>query len=92
MTELQITPNSMADTIERYQLEAINSFAVFQFNYDHNFIQIAFKDGMADHLQQKFTGLYNQYGSKAAIIIFYMDLDTENRKLLARYVIARNHK
>lgn len=82
----------MADTIERYQLEAINSFAVFQFNYDHNFIQIAFKDGMSNHLQQKFTGLYNQYGSKAAIIIFYMDLDTENRKLLARYVIARNHK
>lgn len=69
MTELQITPNSMADTIERYQLEAINSFAVFQFNYDHNFIQIAFKDGMTDHLQQKFTGIYNQYGSKAAIIM-----------------------
>lgn len=74
--------------------DAINSFAVFQFNYPHNFIEHAFKDReyLIEHLKNKFNHMYDTHGSKAAMIVFYMDLDFENRRLLANYVIEGGYK
>lgn len=78
---------------EKPMRDAINSFAVFQFNYNRNFIEEAFKDRphLIEHFQRKFLDYHQKHGAKAAVIVFYMELDTENRRLIADYVIRSDY-
>lgn len=73
-------------------IDAIKLFAIFQLNYPHNFIEVAFNGGMVNHLRSKFNNIYDQHGAKAAIIMFWAELDFENRHLLAKYIIDRHTK
>lgn len=79
--------------VQMQMREAINSFAVFQFNYDHAFIEKAFatRPNLIEHFNRKFLEYYEKYGSRAAAISFYMELDIENKRLLADYIIKANY-
>lgn len=58
-------------------------------NYHPDFIERAWADNprMADHLEGKFSMYYNRYGSEGAMLIFYLNLDGENRRILENYVM-----
>lgn len=66
----------------------INKFVDFCNCYNHDFIQVAWKDNdwMAGHLESKFTTAYERSGYRGAIIDFYSELDNENRKILCDYI------
>ena len=79
-------------TTEQTELfDPMGSFARFQLNYPHDFIAEAFKDKgwIADHLEKKFNGFYDQHGARAVIIMFWCDLDFENRKTLYEYILTK---
>lgn len=75
-------------TPEQYH-RAVNHFIYFCFNYPNNFMD-AFSN-MKDHLQSKFHSIYDRVGSKAAMITFYTELDSENQKALL-YWVMNNYK
>jgi hypothetical protein len=67
----------------------INKFVMFAFNYPPNFIADVWSDdpGMAEHLQSKFSGYYDRFGSDAVMNRFYVELDHENKIKLEEWVI-----
>lgn len=44
------------------------------------------------HLQEKWDYCYEKYGSKAAMTMFWRELDNDNRAILAEYVTTQWHK
>lgn len=44
------------------------------------------------HLQQKWDHCYEKYGSKAAMQMFWRELDNDNRTILTEYVTTEWHK
>lgn len=44
------------------------------------------------HLQEKWDRCYEKYGSKAAMQIFWRELDNDNRTILTEYVTTEWHK
>ena len=44
------------------------------------------------HLQEKWDSCYNQYGNKAAMTMFWQQLDNTNRDILTQYVTEVWHK
>lgn len=68
---------------------AIHKFNMFSLNYPNDFIEKIWGGGnvISDHLKMKFDHSYDQYGSKAAMLMFWTELDSENRRMLQEYVI-----
>ena len=73
-------------------LQAIHKVILFGFNYNHNFIEEAFKGKhTVNHLKSKFINLYEKVGSKAVFNCFYCELDKENQEILLNYILL-NYK
>lgn len=66
-------------------------FAKFCYNYPSNFISECWKGWIADHLQAKFSGLYERHGSRAVMVAFYNELDSQNAEQLENWIKA-NYK
>jgi hypothetical protein len=43
------------------------------------------------HLQEKWDCCYEKYGSKAAMNMFWRELDNDNREILTEYIITKYH-
>lgn len=66
----------------------INLYVIFSFNYPHNFIQLVWGSGsLADHLQSKFNGYYQDYGARGVFNTFYAELDGGNRAKLEQWIL-----
>jgi len=65
----------------------INKFMFFGHNYNSNFISKVYGDKsvMGNHLQNKFSNLYEKY-STLTFFIWYMELDDTNKELLQNYI------
>lgn len=66
----------------------INKFALFCYNYPHNFIKECWSEGgwIVDHFESKFAGYYEQYGSLEAPLRFYLALDGNHKQRLEEYI------
>ena len=71
--------------------EAVNKVIMFGFNYPHGFINKVWDENISNHLQSKFNGFYDKYGSTAVFNIFYSSLDNENREILTNWILL-NYK
>jgi len=70
----------------------INKYVYFSFNYPYDFIErIWAGNHLVEHLRQKYDGYCEQYGSGAAFNQFYVNLDTENQKILEGWILE-NYK
>ena len=47
----------------------------------------AFPKNLRGHLAEKWSALYDSYGSRAVLMAFYAELDYSNRKLLIEWVM-----
>lgn len=45
-----------------------------------------------NHLQEKWDYSYSKYGNKAAMTMFWRDLDNDNREILTEYITTQWHK
>jgi hypothetical protein len=73
---------------ETSSLSPINKYVQFCFNYPPNFIQEIFGDNnVGNHLQSKFDNYYSKHGSIGVMSVFYMELDSDNRKMLEDYIL-----
>lgn len=66
----------------------INSFALFCYNYPHNFIKECWEEGgwIVDHLESKFQSYYEEYGALEAPLRLYLALDNGNKARLEEYI------
>ena len=64
------------------------NWVYFCFNYDLNFIPKCWAGDqrMIDHLESKFLGYFNQYGSHSVMNHFMLNLDSDNQIKLAEWV------
>lgn len=67
-------------------LNPMTKFAMFAYNYPHNFIDMIWEGRMAEHYKQKFISYYNEFGAKAVMVKFYMELDTDAQDKLAAWI------
>ena len=51
----------------------------------------AFPKYLRGHLASKWNAYYEDYGSRAVLMVFYGELDWENRKLLMEWVLNNYH-
>ena len=51
----------------------------------------AFPKYLRGHLAGKWNAYYEDYGSRAVLMVFYGELDWENRKLLMEWVLNNYH-
>jgi hypothetical protein len=72
---------------------SINKFVYFSQNYPNDFIEQIWgtSGNMSKHLNDKFSLYYDKHGSVGAMVGFYMNLDSENQKMLEEYII-NNYK
>lgn len=63
--------------------QVVNKYIAFTYNYHHDFLNI-FHD---DHLKIKFSNLYDTYGAKAVMGVFYAELGEANREKLVNYIL-----
>ena len=61
----------------------VQNWVYFTFNYPHNFVKDAFN---SNHLEEKFNSLYNKYGSVSVLMSLWMQLDSNNRDILAIWI------
>lgn len=47
----------------------------------------AFSPSLRGHLSEKWSALYDRYGSHAVLMVFYGELDTQNRIALMEWVM-----
>jgi len=80
---------------EEILTEARNSspfhkYVYFAFNYPNNWIEKIWEGNthMIEHLNTKFNSAYSRYGSKAAMNMFYVDLDSDNQQIFEDWVMA----
>jgi hypothetical protein len=73
--------------------EAVNKVIMFGFNYPHNFISAVWgaNTSLSNHLQSKFSTLYDSVGSKAIFNCFYCQLSSDNQAILIDWILA-NYK
>jgi len=64
----------------------VNKVIMYGFNYEHNFIDKIWGNNIANHLQSKFSSIYNRKGASAAFFLFYTELDNTNKDLLIDYI------
>ena len=71
---------------------AINKWFYWCYNYEDNFIAKIWGPrepyNLTDHLTAKFDALYDRYGSRAVMNVFYAELDGGNKKKLLEYVLT----
>lgn len=67
----------------------IHKYVMFAYNYPSNFIEEVWADDqhIANHLKEKFSGYYNQYGSQGVLNAFYVNLDAGNQQKLEDWII-----
>lgn len=70
-------------------IQAIDKFNKFAFNYNHNFISEVFTGSLVKHLQSEFDNLYERHGSKCVMLCFYFHLDEGNKKKLIEYILNK---
>ena len=63
--------------------KSVNDFVFFCLNYPSNFLNIF--GGFEKHFANKFKAYYNGYGSYGAMIKLYIELDSDNRRLLTDF-------
>ena len=105
MYEEEVAPENIAvsavgGVVEKTGLEEgsglgtpINKYVYFAYNYPPNFIAQAWADNtnMGQHLQEKFSGYYTKYGAEGVMNRFYVELSTDNQKILEDWILA-NYK
>ena len=66
----------------------INQFALFCYNYPHDFIKQCWGEGgwIVDHFESKFQGFHQEHGALEAPLRFYLALDNEHRARLEEYI------
>ena len=69
--------------------QSVNHFVYFCMNYQNDFLD-AF-GSLKTHLSNKFKDYYNKYGTYGVMIHFYIELDSENRRILTDYSF-KNYK
>lgn len=70
--------------------DVIKKWTMFGFNYPHDFVKKVFGDEgemMVNHLQSKFEGYYESYGSAGAFFIFWSELDGKHKEKLECWVM-----
>ena len=74
-------------------LELVNKVIMFGFNYNHDFIEIIWKNRnrMAEHLRNKFNSIYSRKGSNSAMFLFFTEMDGTNQSILINW-IYKNYK
>lgn len=71
----------------------VKAFVYFGYNYPnrkeiiHYMCEKTGKLHLEEHLQLKFDGIIEQYGSYAAMNMFFIDLDTDLRTALVDYAL-----
>ena len=65
---------------------SVNKVIMYGFNFEHNFICKVWNGNIANHLQNKFSDIYNRKGSNAAFFCFYTELDENNKQILINYI------
>ena len=84
-------------------MQAINKWFYYAMNYNVVEIEIADYNGnrkeylpdcfnafplyLRGHLAAKWNTLYEEYGSRAVLMVFYGELDGENKKILMEWVL-----
>jgi len=63
--------------------KSVNDFVFFCLNFPSNFFNIF--GGFEQHFANKFKAYYNSYGSYGAMIKLYIELDSDNRRLLTNF-------
>jgi hypothetical protein len=67
----------------------VNHFVYFCFNYPENFLDAWGTNGVGtprEHMGQKFDAAYEKAGSMGAMIKFWTDLDSTNRRIFADWI------
>ena len=62
-----------------------DNFMYFGHNYNHDFISKVWGDGIAKHLQSKFSRMYEQHGTMT-FFRWYMELDNRNKVQLMTWI------
>lgn len=67
----------------------IHKYVMFAYNFPRDFIERVWQDepNIANHLKEKFSGYYSQYGSQGVLNAFYVNLDGENQRKLEDWII-----
>jgi hypothetical protein len=88
-----IKSDEISEEMEAGGNSPINKFVMFGFNFPPNFISEVWADNqnIANHLQEKFSSIYDRNGAKAAVFVFYTELDTENKRKFEDWV-TQNYK
>ena len=68
-----------SDISEKEYHNIVNHFFYFAMNYPSNFLD-AFSSYLRPHLSEKWTSAFEKKGSMGAMVQFWSELDTENRK------------
>ena len=71
----------------------IKKYVLFSYNYPYDFIEKVWEDepNLANHLKSKFDSYYKNYGARAVMNEFYVNLDSENQSKLDNWII-NNYK
>lgn len=82
----------MSHITNRDYQRSITHFVYFCMNYPQKFFEAWNNDQHTkNHLIEKFTNLYDKYGSSAVMIRFFLELDKENQETLM-YWIKEHYK
>lgn len=75
---------------ERQEGDPITKWVYWCFNYYPNFIEECWADdpNLAQHLKSKFMGYYNDFGSRAVMNKFFVELSSDNQQKLIDYVLS----
>lgn len=65
----------------------MTTFVMFSLNYPHNFIEQCFTGVMQDHLRRKFDEIWDKHGSRAAMVVFWSQLDEKHRDTLYEWIL-----
>ena len=78
---------------EASSISPIHNYVYFAYNFPSDFIKKAWAEepNMVQHLENKFSGFYKQYGAKGVMNTFYTELDSENQKILEDWIMANYH-
>ena len=73
----------------KISITAMNRLMYFQANWNYGFIKEVWADdpGLADHLEKKFGGYYDTYGSEGCFLIFYLNLSSNNQSKLLNWIL-----
>ena len=75
----------MTNTDLKNTSKAITKFMLFGHNYPTNFISQVWKDSMSNHLQSKFSDMYERKGT-LAFFSWFMELDDQNKDILLTWI------